>query len=142
MNINYFIVRLHIFILSPIFPLFLSFIIFIFYIIIYYPVALCDDGSSPLLLGQLKDNLAAEIKKSINISNHLIEYLKDTQESSELSFAQRLNNNIKFLLLQDMMSESIQRSKEIETSIKKIDPNFISNNESLLKNVRTILETQ
>ena len=124
MNINYFIIRLHMFILSPIFPLLLSFIVFITYNILYDSVALCDDGSiPPLLLGQLKQNLVAEAQKSLDISNDIIDYLKNNK-SSELSFSQRLNNNIKFSLLQDMMGESIERTKEIETSIKKIDPNF------------------
>lgn len=140
MNINYFIIRLHMFILSPIFPLLLSFIVFITYNILYDSVALCDDGSiPPLLLGQLKQNLVAEAQKSLDISNDIIDYLKNNK-SSELSFSQRLNNNIKFSLLQDMMGESIERTKEIETSIKKIDPNFKWNYSNIHNNIRTILE--
>jgi hypothetical protein len=118
-------IRLHMLILSPIFPLLLSFIIFIAYKIIDGPLALCDNKCSPLLIEQLKDNLAEEINKSSRICKNIKEFAKiieEIKESSDLNLAQKEYNQRKFASLQEMLIKSIEKSNEIELSIRKIQP--------------------
>jgi len=134
MSIKYLITRLQILTLSPIFPSLLTFILFTIYKIKYDPHTLCDNGCSPLLLEQLKQNLEEEIKKSTTISNNVIEFIKiieEAKESSELSPAQKRYNARKFLTWQEMMVKSLKRSTEIEASIRKIDPCFTSGYENI-----------
>ena len=100
MSKNYIIIRLHMFILSPIFPLLLSFILFISYKIIDDPLTLCDNDCSPLLLEQLKHNLAEEINKASIICKNITKFaeiIEETKESSELSPVQKEYNQRKFV---------------------------------------------
>jgi hypothetical protein len=113
------------FTLSPFFPLFLSFILFIIYKFNCDLVILCDDGSPPLLLGQLQNNLTAEINKTSKITSEIIEFNK-TIDNSILTEAQKLDNNRTSRFLKEMLLTSLKRSNEIEASIRKIDPNFTS----------------
>lgn len=109
------------------FPLLLSFIIFTVYKVICDPIILCDNGSSPLLLDQLQQNLAAEMEKSHRISNDIIEYKKTMEEITEnyeLTIAQRLDSDRINKELKKMLFKSLDKCDEIEASIKKINPNF------------------
>ena len=127
--INNFLIGLHVFILSPIFPLFLAIILMLVYKICFDSLSLCDNGSSPLLLDQLKNNLSEETKKCVKISmdfNDINDVIQETrQNSNELSLAQR-DNFDKMFRVKEMLIKSLNKNIDIELSIKKIDPNFTS----------------
>src|SRR5271167_380416 len=100
MTKNYYIIRLYMLIVSPIFPSLLSFIIFTVYKIICDPLSMCDNDSSPLLLDQLKQNLMEEIKKSSTITSNIIEFrdiVEEERGSYALNQAQRTYNSGKYL---------------------------------------------
>lgn len=96
MNINKLIIPLQILVLSPTFPSLLAFILLIIYKIFFDPAMLCDDGCTPLLLEQLKQNLREEMVKSDTITHNITEFnkiVKEIKESSgELTTAQKSYN--------------------------------------------------
>ena len=80
MYINLIIIRLHLLILSPVFSSLLTFILLIVYKVYFEPAILCDDGSSPLLLVQLKSNLIVAMERSTLINENIIGFNEDVQE--------------------------------------------------------------
>ncbi len=125
---NYFIIRLHLLILSPIFASLLTFIILIVYKIYFDTVILCDNGCSPMFLQQLKINLVSEIERTTLLNNNFIEIYNTIQEINEKlgepnagqkAFSKTLLNG-----WGEMIIESINKTKEIEYSIRKIEPDF------------------
>ena len=126
MNINYFIVRLRMLILSPIFPSLLTIILLIVYKINFEPVILCDNGSSPLLLEQLKQNMEDEIHKTYTINSDIRDFLKGISENRVATPDQRTYNINMFAYLKEMMIKSIDRTTEIEASIRRIEPAYTS----------------
>jgi hypothetical protein len=83
MKNNYFIIRLDMFILSPIFASLLTLILLVVYKIYNDPVILCDNGCSPLFLQQLKINLMSEIERTTILNNHFIEIYNTIQAINE-----------------------------------------------------------
>jgi hypothetical protein len=81
MSINKYVIPLHMFILSPLFPSFLALVLMIIYKIYFDPLILCDSGCSPLLLEQLKQNLCQEMERNINISINIGELGQTVQET-------------------------------------------------------------
>ena len=78
------------------------------------------------------------MNKSTIISNNIVNLLKimeEVKESSELSLAQREYNERKLLTFEEMIIKSLNRTKEIEASIRKIDPCFTSGNEGVTTNI-------
>ena len=70
-------------ILSPIFPSLLTIILLIVYKINFEPVILCDNGSSPMFLQQLKTNLVSEIERTTILNNNYMETYNKIQEINE-----------------------------------------------------------
>lgn len=131
------------FIISPIFPLLLSFIIFTAYKVIDNPFTLCDNGCPPLLLGQLEANLGAEMNNTSKISSNLLELnktMKEITESSKLTTADKENYKVVINTLRRDLVKSLERCNEIEVSIQKINPNFTSG--LMETNARTIRNIQ
>lgn len=128
MNINYFIVRLRMLILSPIFPSLLTIILLIVYKINFEPVILCDNGSSPMFLQQLKTNLVSEIERTTILNNNYMETYNKIQEINEKlgepSVSQKAIKKTQLNVWGVMIIESINKTKEIEYSIRKIEPDF------------------
>jgi hypothetical protein len=134
------------FILSPVFPLLLTFIAFIAYKFIFDAFTLCDNGCYPLLIDQLRDNLAVEMNKTTDISKNLTEFLKtfeEIKETSEVNSAIITENNKKVKLLQNMLIKSLQKTLDIDASIIKIDPNLTEVNrpfiEYQIRDLRSII---
>ena len=145
MSINKLIIRLHMLIVSPVFPLLLAFILIITYKIFFDPLTLCDDGSAPLLLDQLKSNLAHEIEKTSKINQDIAEFNRSVEEmkeiySGELSSSQKEYNNNRVKYLKTIYIKSLKRTMEIEVNIKKIDPIFTTGTESIYANTIRALE--
>jgi hypothetical protein len=83
---NYFIVRLHLLMLSPTFSSLLTFILLIFYKIYFDPAILCDEGDSvPLVLDQLKENLREEMRRSSYITSRILEVFDTVQEIKRIN---------------------------------------------------------
>jgi len=143
MSIKYLITRLQILTLSPIFPSLLTFILFMIYKIYFDPLILCDNGCSPLLLEQLVKNLNVELYKSTFISNDIVDLMKNLEEvkkSSEVNLIQREYIERKLISLEEMLMKSLSKSKEIEASIRKINPCFTSGNETVTANMLRALQ--
>lgn len=130
MSIKYFIIRLHMLTLSPIFPSLLTFILLIVYKIYFDTVILCDDGSPPMLLDQLKENLDIEIARNTDFHKDLSEYIKKFDEekvkpeglnTDKTAFYQKQIRIRKRILV-----ESLHKTIEIVDSIRKIEPDFSS----------------
>ena len=113
-------------ILSPIFPSLLTIILLIIYKINFEPVILCDNGSSPLLLEQLKQNMEDEIHKTYTINSDIRDFLKGISENRVATPDQRTYNINMFAYLKEMMIKSIDRTTEIEASIRRIEPAYTS----------------
>lgn len=126
-------------ILSPIFPSLLTFILFTVYKIIFDSATLCDDGCPPLLLDQLKQNLAEEMGKSSRITHNITEFNKIIQEIEQPSLQKAYNYN-RLNHWQEMLIKSLNRTKEIEADIKKIDPSFRSGCENINAGILRLLE--
>jgi hypothetical protein len=144
MNINYIIIRLHLFILSPKFPSLLTFIFLIVYKIYFEPAILCDDGCSPLLLDQLKKNLEEETDKACRISTSINEFNQIIEETKvkygSLNASQRAYNDNKLLHLQEMLIKSLANAKEIGYTIRKIEPSYTSGQEGFIAGTLRDLE--
>lgn len=117
--------NLKLLILSPIFPLILSLIIFFVYQIYFGGVNLCDDNS---LLSSLQTELNNEIAKfnhditdkeiHYNLYEKLMkgpQYTSSTVRESILKSIDDLSNE---------MSKSLEKISDLEKSIKKIDSNY------------------
>ena len=128
MKNNIFIIRLHMLILSPIFPSLLTIILLIVYKINFEPVILCDNGSSPMFLQQLKTNLVSEIERTTILNNNYMETYNKIQEINEKlgepSVSQKAIKKTQLNVWGVMIIESINKTKEIEYSIRKIEPDF------------------
>ena len=128
MKNNIFIIRLHMLILSPIFPSLLTIILLIVYKINFEPVILCDNGSSPMFLQQLKTNLVSEIERTTILNNNYMETYNKIQEINEKlgepSVSQKAIKKTQLNVWGVMIIESINKTKEIECSIRKIEPDF------------------
>ena len=128
MKNNIFIIRLHMLILSPVFPSLLTFILLIVYKINFEPVILCDNGSSPMFLQQLKTNLVSEIERTTILNNNYMETYNKIQEINEKlgepSVSQKAIKKTQLNVWGVMIIESINKTKEIEYSIRKIEPDF------------------
>jgi hypothetical protein len=102
MKNNYFIIRLHLLILSPIFASLLTFVLLIVYKIYFEPSILCDEGGSPLLLQQLEQNLREEKSTQSVINSEIIYFKEWVQErlnnsaSGELTSAQKAYKKVIF----------------------------------------------
>ena len=83
MYIKFFIIRLHMLMLSPIFPSLLTLILLIIYKVHFEPVILCDSGLSPLLLDQLKENYEEQNKITTLISTNITNFMRSLQEKIE-----------------------------------------------------------
>ena len=117
--------------LSPIFPSLLTFILLIVYKIYFEPAILCDNGSYPLLLDQLERNLREEKNIQSVVRNKILEF--NAYDTTEVSSDRKAWNKAVLISLQEKMTKSLNRSKEIEDSIKKIDPTFVSGNEGIIR---------
>lgn len=136
MKINYTLIRLHILILSPIFPSLLTIILIMVYKIYFETPILCDNDCSPLLLDQLKQNFDQELEKSSNIGTNIREFSEIIEETNKMYGApnsdQITYNDKKLMKLQKLLIKSLSKAKEIEYSIKKIDPNYVSGAEDFI----------
>lgn len=144
MNIKYFIIRLHILMLSPIFPSLLTFILLIVYKIYFEPVILCDNGSSPLLLDQLKQNLAEEMNTSTIISSNITDTmeLQNRWKEAQGKLTPIQTAYVTSLLSgwEDMYIKSLNKTIEIENYIRRIDPSFCSGGQEMSANILRALE--
>ena len=143
MKNNIFIIRLHMLILSPIFPSLLTFILLIVYKINFESVILCDNGSSPLLLEQLGEILREEknIQTALNIQ--ITDFKKSAlgnSPSGKLTQKQVIYTNIMIDGWQELMTESLNRCKEIEDSMRRINPISLSSDRRIYINVLRALE--
>jgi hypothetical protein len=126
-NINYIFTRLQLWALSPIFPIILSLTYFIIYKSYFDTITLCDGET----IYQLKANLTLETAKyRIAIVNY--EFNIDLYHQAagrpiyerEPEVEQTLVCSAKNTLTE--MKESLAKIREIETSIRKIEPGFLS----------------
>jgi len=130
-NLKSFILRTYLFTYSPLFPIVLGSIIFITYRIYFEPVLLCDDHG--YLLYELKRNLTKEIAKwrLADIECALYQDLQEQEtkfclkvRTTDLDREEEIHNN----LIQSVakMHNALSNMKDIENTIKKLDPNFKS----------------
>lgn len=130
MNIDYILIRLRLFLLSPIFPItiVLGTILFLVFIIYSSPVMLCDDNGWTLF--NLKTELTSELAKyrmsivSIEQYSDLQEQLKEISRPNfrnfdlEKYYASEYQNAIK------EYNQSLIKINNLEISIKSIEPDF------------------
>ncbi len=130
--INNALTRLEFFTLSPLFPLLLSLTIFIACKVFDPVINLCDDDGWTLF--QLKSDLSNEITKlNSSISNKQL-YYNSYQElmGMRISNPNWRNFNAEQSLLDNIersrsdMYESLDRIRELERYIRRIDSNYIS----------------
>lgn len=131
MKINYIFLRLQLLVLSPIFLSLLNFIIFITYKICCDPVMLCDDGDIYTLY-ELKTNLTKEtanyhiatlkIQEYNDLHNHLREI--STPRFRNFQLETIYSYNVESWRIK--MINSLNNVRQIENTIRNIDPNFRS----------------
>lgn len=122
--------RLQLFILSPIFPILLGLIIFILYKILFGCVIYCDSNDVETLY-ELKLNLTGETAK---YRSSVIYYEFFTDLHNQVTGRSVNQRNIdqeqtyisSAIELYTKMEESLMKIREIETSIRRIEPNFQS----------------
>lgn len=122
--------RLRLFVLSPIFLIILAVVVYIVYMIYYTPIMLCDDNGWTLY--ELKTKLTSEVAKyrisNINVEKYydLHEQLKQISHPNyrNISLEEEYINNIKKWISE--YNESLTKINQLETSIKRIEPDFKS----------------
>lgn len=131
-------------ILSPIFPSLLTIILLIVYKINFEPVILCDNGSSPMFLQQLKTNLVSEIERTTILNSNYMETYNKIQEINEKlgepSVSQKAIKKTQLNVWGEMIIESINKTKEIEYSIRKIEPDFSTGMDNINARVLWFIE--
>jgi len=130
MNNNNIYTSLQLFLLYLLFPLLIVLTINLIYSLYFEPATLCDDNSYTLF--QLKKNLTSEIANFRTcLVNH--ECYSDLHQQStnywpregwDSSYQESLDTKIRSSQIQ--MTQSIDRIREIEDSIKVIEPKFRS----------------
>jgi hypothetical protein len=131
MNKNYIFIRLELLTLSPIFPSLLSFLLFTAYKIYFDPFMLCDEGDWYKLY-ELKGNLTREIANynitmiKIGEYSDLQTQLNEVSRPNYRNFSQESFYSSKLDTWQKRSINSLNNIRQIECSIRMIDPNFKS----------------
>lgn len=131
-NIKCFLLRLYLLAYSPIFPVIVTWIIFMSYRIYFEPVMLCDDNGWTLF--QLKSEITAEVGNYRTAVVKCEQYndLKAQLEAFKRSEASYSNPDTEKIISDNLKNweankwRYLGKVRHLESSIRKIEPNFQS----------------